>query len=210
MKNQKIFKFNFNTSYDLNNFYVNNTNKDAYNGVININNKNIFLIGPKKSGKSYLANIWLKNNKALKFNNNIDLILNNNHNVLIENIDINFKDEEKIFHIINHCLLNNINILITSSNELDQINFFLKDLISRIKTFTHLKILQPDDDMLINILTKLFVERQFIINSQEIFQYIVKNANRSYIDMYNIVKKLDKLSLEKKRQLTIPLIKEIL
>ena len=64
--------------------------------------------------------------------------------------------------------------------------------------------------MLINILTKSFIEKQFIVNSHEIFQYILKNANRTYKDMLDIVNKLDKLSLEKKRQLTIPLIKEIL
>ena len=64
--------------------------------------------------------------------------------------------------------------------------------------------------MLLNILTKLFIEKQFIINSHEIFNYILKRANRSYEDMFRIVNKLDTLSLEKKRQLTIPLIKEIL
>ena len=64
--------------------------------------------------------------------------------------------------------------------------------------------------MLIHVLTKLFIEKQFIINSHEIFQFILKTANRSYEDMYYLVKKLDTLSIEKKRQLTIPLIKEIL
>ncbi len=67
-----------------------------------------------------------------------------------------------------------------------------------------------DDDMLLNILTKLFTEKQFIINSHEIFNFILKRANRSYEEMFNIVQKLDTLSLEKKRQLTIPLIKEII
>ena len=44
----------------------------------------------------------------------------------------------------------------------------------------------------------------------EIFDYILNRANRSYDNMIKIVKELDTLSLEKKRQLTIPLIKEIL
>ena len=64
--------------------------------------------------------------------------------------------------------------------------------------------------MLLNILTKQFVDKQFILNSNSIFDYILKRANRSYAGMIKIVEKLDKLSLEKKRQLTIPLIKEIL
>ena len=86
----------------------------------------------------------------------------------------------------------------------------MKDLVSRIKTFHYSKINNPDDDMLLKILTKLFIEKQFIINSNEIFEFIIRRANRSYETVFDIVNKLDNLSLEKKRQLTIPLIKEIL
>ena len=60
------------------------------------------------------------------------------------------------------------------------------------------------------ILTKLLLEKQFIIKNPEIFEFLVKRVERSYQSIYNLVDKLDKLSLEKKRQLTIPLIKEIL
>ena len=111
---------------------------------------------------------------------------------------------------LNHYNSNNLKVLITSHYEINEIDFSLKDLTSRLKTFTYCKINNPDDDMIINLLTKLFIEKQFIINSHEIFQFILKTANRSYEDMYYLVKKLDTLSIEKKRQLTIPLIKEIL
>ncbi len=208
MNKQQIFNFNFNKLNNLD-FYVNDTNKDAYNLINNAENTNIFLKGPKKSGKSILSKIWLKKNNAIEYNNNIETIINNKKNILIEKIDKSL-NEENLFHILNHSKLNNLSILITSILEIDEINFSLIDLISRLKTFTYCKINQPDDDMLINILTKLFIEKQFIINSEEIFQFILKNAKRSYQDMYLIVKKLDALSLEKKRQLTIPLIKEIL
>jgi len=60
------------------------------------------------------------------------------------------------------------------------------------------------------MLTKLLIDKQFIINRNEIFEYIIRRVDRSYLGIYNIVDKLDVLSLEKKRQLTIPLIKEIL
>ena len=60
------------------------------------------------------------------------------------------------------------------------------------------------------ILTKLLYEKQFIIKNPEIFEFLVKRIERSYQSIYSLVDKLDKLSLEKKRQLTIPLIKEIL
>ena len=209
MSTQKTFKFDFTIKNKISNFYINQTNIDAYNGVINQNNKQIFLVGPEKSGKSFLADLWCKENNGIRLKDNSDYIISHNVNTFIDNIDSGF-DEERLFFVINHCIVNSLNILITSSLSINEINFSLKDLTSRLKTFSYLRINQPDDDMLINVLTKLFVERQFIVNSKDIFQYIIKNTNRSYDNMLKIVKKLDTLSLEKKRQLTIPLIKEIL
>ena len=48
------------------------------------------------------------------------------------------------------------------------------------------------------------------VNDNEIFEFIYKRLNRTYLDINIFVEKLDRLSLEKKRQLTIPLIKEII
>ncbi len=209
MKKQSIFNFNFKKIDSSNNFYVNQTNTDAYNTIQNSKINNIYLKGPIKSGKSSLAKFWQKKYKAIKYNNNFDLIINSSCNVYIDNLDKSV-DEEKIFHILNHCKLNNLLILITSRFEIDEINFSLSDLTSRLKVFTYSKINQPDDDMLTNLLTKFFIEKQFIIYHNEVFKYLLNNADRSYESMYRIVNKLDALTLEKKRQLTIPLIKEIL
>ena len=60
------------------------------------------------------------------------------------------------------------------------------------------------------LMVKLFSDKQIIIKNREIFDFIFKRVSRTYIDIYIFVEKLDRLSLEKKRQLTIPLIKEIL
>ena len=37
-----------------------------------------------------------------------------------------------------------------------------------------------------------------------------KRINRTYLDIYNFIDSIDKLSLSQKRQITIPLIKELL
>ena len=101
-------------------------------------------------------------------------------------------------------------ILITSDLDIDGYKFNFKDLKSRLKTFYHVSISNPDDEMIKIILTKLLYEKQFIIKNPEIFEFLIKRIERTYQSIYNLVDKLDKLSLEKKRQLTIPLIKEIL
>ena len=209
MSKQKYFNFKFSNFNNYNDFYVNETNTNAVEGILDNNFENKFLIGPNKSGKTFLGNIWLKKNKAINFNKNFNDIINNKKAVFIDDIEKK-NNEEEIFHIINHCKLYKIKILVTSNLNINEINFSLKDLISRLKSFSLYKIENPDDDMLLKILTKLFVDKQFVINSDDIFPYILKRANRSYEEMIFIVEKLDSLSLEKKRQLTIPLIKEIL
>ena len=72
-----------------------------------------------------------------------------------------------------------------------EINFKFNDLSSRLKTFSNLEINQPNDEMLLAILTKLLVDKQFIINSNEIFEYILRRVDRSYQGINEIVKKLD-------------------
>ena len=208
MNKQKSFIYKFNDSLDELNFFVNETNFYAFNNLINNNTKLSFLYGPKKSGKSYLSQLWLSKNKAIKLNKKYDLFLDNTKNILID--DLLFFDEEKIFYIVNNAILNNLKILITSNSKINEIKFKFKDLSSRLKTFSFLEINQPNDEMLITILTKLLVEKQFIINSSEIFEYILRRVDRSYQGIHDIVNRLDVISLEKKRQLTIPLIKEIL
>ena len=73
---QEYFNYNLKEIRDSSNFFVNSTNAQSYNIVINNNKiKNIFLKGPSKSGKSHLLNIWVKNNNAILYKNNLYHIL---------------------------------------------------------------------------------------------------------------------------------------
>jgi len=210
MTHQDYFNYNLKEIRDSSNFFVNSTNFNSYNIVINNNTiKNIFLKAPNKSGKSHLINMWVKNNNAILYKSNLKDIIDLKKNVAIDNLFVKI-EEENIFHIINHCKNENLKILITSNLDINEYNFKLTDLESRLKTFYHVSILNPDDEMVKIILTKLLYEKQFIIKNPEIFDFLVKRIERSYQSIYNIVNRLDKFSLQKKRQLTIPLIKEIL
>ena len=208
MIKQKTFSYYFKDSHNELNYFVNETNHYAFDGIINTNTKLSFLYGPIKSGKSFLGKIWLKKNNAVQFLNNFEYIINCNKNILIDNLNIH--NQENIFYLINNCILNNLKVLIISDKKINEINFNFDDLSSRIKIFSYYQIYQPNDEMLLTILTKLLVDKQFIISSNDIFEYILRRVDRSYQGLHDIVNKLDILSLEKKRQLTIPLIKEIM
>ena len=208
MNKQNIISYTFKDNINDLNFFVNETNFHAFNSLINEGITFSFLYGPKKSGKSFLAHIWKNKYNANKLSDNFEELIKNKDNILID--DLYFFDQEIIFHLVNYCILNNLKILITSPCKINDINFQFNDLPSRLKTFSFLEINNPDDEMLITVLTKLLLDKQFIVNSNDIFEYILRRVERSYKGIYDIVDKLDVLSLEKKRQLTIPLIKEIL
>ena len=208
---QSYFNYNLKPGLAIDDFFVSTSNKKAYNFILNkkIDNKKILLIGPNKSGKTHLGKIWQKNNNAVSYENNFEIILNYKKNIFIDDFLKNI-NEEKIFHLINHCSINKLTILLTSKKEVFEHNFLLKDLVSRLKTFNLLRIDLPDDDLIINLMIKLLHDKQIIIKNEEIFHYILKRIERSYEEIFLLIEKIDKLSLEKKRELTIPLIKKLL
>ena len=210
MISQIFFNYQFSQKKDEENFFVNKTNQNAYDlSILDNFDQNIFLYGPKKSGKSHLINIWKEKNNAVIYDNNFSEIIKTKNNIAIDDVLISTSEEE-LFHIINHCKLFNLKLYLTSSINLNNYNFKLNDLYSRLRSFYYLNIKMPDDQMCKMFMTKLFSEKQIIIKNKEIFDYIFNRVERSYIEIYFFVEKIDKLSLEKKRQLTIPLIKEIL
>ena len=208
---QSYFNYNLKPGLAIDDFFVSTSNKKAYSFILNnkIDNKKILLIGPNKSGKTHLGKIWQKNNNAVSYENNFEIILNYKKNIFIDDFLKNI-NEEQIFHLINHCSINKLTILLTSNKELFEHNFLLKDLISRLKTFNLLRINLPDDYLIINLIIKLLHDKQIIIKNKEIFHYILKRIERSYEDTFLLIENIDKLSLEKKRELTIPLIKKLL
>ena len=208
---QSYFNYNLKPKLAINDYYVSSCNEDAYNLLTkNIDaNKNFFLFGPNKSGKTHLGLIWKKKFNAINYDNNLFDIINQKKNILIYYIFLNIIEED-VFHIINHCNLYNLNILITSSLSINDFNFSLKDLSSRLKTFLYLKIDLPDDELMINLMIKLLHDKQIIINNPEIFNFIIKRVHRSYEKIFLLIEKIDQLSLKKKKQLTIPLIRELI
>ena len=207
---QSFFNYNLRPNFSLNDFFVGSSNIEAYNLLIN-NKKinNLFLIGPAKSGKTHLSFIWQKKFNGIIYNNNINQILENKSDIIIDNIFNNINEEE-IFHIINHCSSVNCRILVTSNIGLNEYTFKLKDLSSRLKTFINVNIDLPDDELLVNLMTKLFHDKQIIVKNPEIFHYIIKRVDRSYEKIFHLIDKIDNLLMKKNKQLTIPIIKELI
>jgi len=212
MIQQKIFNFDFEADYSTENFFVSRSNINAYKQILNNENSlnNILLKGPSKSGKTHLGLLWKKNNNGITYSNDdFRNILNQKRNIFYDDLFSNL-NEEHLFHLINHCFNNNLKIIICTTKSLSEYDFKIKDLSSRLKSFHFVEIKDPDDQLLNNLLMKLLYDKQIIINNSEVFSFITKRIHRTYLEVYRFVEKIDKLSLEKKRELTIPLIKELL
>tara|TARA_Y100000590_G_C15550004_1_gene950510 strand:- start:309 stop:950 length:642 start_codon:yes stop_codon:yes gene_type:complete len=212
--NQYNINFKQKTTYDIENYLVSDSNKLAYKYLIENNNniKFIFLLGLNKSGKTHISIIWSNINNSLNINlNDIELseIPNIKSNILIDDVFSNL-NEEKLFHLINHCNQNNLKILLTSNISPKNYLFLTKDLSSRVNSFYLVKINQPDDFLIKNLIIKLFNDRQIKIKNDSVIDFITNRINRSFENVNSFVNKIDKYSLTNKREITIPLIKEII
>ena len=208
---QTYFKYKFKENFSIDNFFVGSSNSHAFNVLLknSLNNNKHILFGPSKSGKTHLCYIWKNKYDAHIYNNNINQIIDSKRNILIEDIFKNIIEEE-IFHIINHCDLYNLKILITSDISVNNYSFKINDLLSRLKTFINLNIDLPDDELLMNLMIKLFYDKQIIVKNPEIFNYIIRRVDRSYEKVFILINKIDHLLLKTNKQLTIPLIKELI
>jgi len=178
------------------------------------------LFGPKSSGKSHLAHIWINRIQltlpqpieipilqATNINmKNVNKFINNYPYLVVENMDATI-NEEALFHLYNAYNVPEKFILFTSETPLSKLPLKLPDLRSRLNTIPTAEILMPDDEMLTALIAKLFNDRQIII-SQEILDYILKNAERSFDYIARLIAEIDDISWVYGRAVTIPIVRE--
>ena len=126
--------------------------------------------------------------------------------IVIEDLHT-LNNQEALFHLYNTYRDLGGNILFTSEIAPARINFSLPDLRSRMNIVPALEIKAPDDDLLMALLVKLFMDRQ-ITPSQELINYLLKNIQRSFSYTRKVVEEIDNISLAKKRAISIAIAKE--
>jgi len=214
--NQLLLKFELNQNYKNDDFFVNECNYFAFNLVEKWPRwgKNILNVhGEKFSGKTHLSEIFQKKFKAFKIkasnfaNENIkDFKLN--ENLILDDFDENI-DEKLMYTVFNIADHDNKFILINSLIPINQINFELKDLISRMNNCLYAKIEKPNDELIFAILLKNFSDRQITVD-KKLIDFIIKHIDRSYGKIYEFIYKIDEISLKKKKSIDLKIIKEAL
>ncbi len=214
--NQLLLNFEYKQNFKDEDFYVSKSNYFAFN-LINTWpkwEKNFLNIcGDNFSGKSHLANIFLKKFKGVKIDAQTfkDEHLNKikvYENIILENFDYNI-NEVLIYSLFNTVDQDNKYLIINSTVPINEINFKLDDLKSRTKNCLYAKIEKPDDELMFALILKNFSDRQIVID-KKLIDFIIKRIDRSYDKIFEFIYKIDELSLKKKKPIDFKSIKEVL
>ena len=183
---QQLFNFEFNKSFNSNDFFVSESNFYAYNLLLswpNWEKKVINIHGERYSGKTHLIEIFLEKNKGLIIDinklKNYDLEkLRFNQNIIIDNISEKL-DESLFYSLIDTIEKYNKFLILTSNKSINDLNIKLKDLKSRLKNCLFAEIQRPDDILIQALITKNLADYQITLDSK-LIDYISKIITRSY------------------------------
>ncbi len=166
----------------------------------------VLLYGPAGSGKSHLVEIWRAESGAealraaeLTIESAEDSIARGA--LAIEDLHGGPFDEAVLFHVLNLAVERKAALLLTSRLPAAALPLTLPDLASRLRAAQPLELAAPDDDLLRRVLTKLFADRQLMID-RSVVDFIVARMERSFDAASRIVEQLDREALAEARPIT--------
>ena len=214
--NQKILKFDYDENFQVEDFYISKSNEHIlkfFDKWPKWEKNFLNIIGEKCSGKTHLIKIFLKKNLGIR----IDAKFLNNEklkeaklyqNIVIENFDKNI-DEKLAYTFFNFIEQENKYLIVTSTIPIVNINFDLNDLRSRCKNFILQDIGKPDDELIFALIVKNLSDRQISLD-KKLINYVVKRIDRSYGKIFDLIYKIDEISLKKKKSIDLKIIKDVL
>ena len=213
---QLIFKFPFKTNYFEEDFYVSESNFEAYKLIESWpkwSSRFINIFGPSGCGKTHLANIFRKKISSFLINAS-DLNNNSLSDIKVKECLIvdGYKknvDEKLFYSVLNQSYLSNQYIIINSLQPIQSLRVNLNDLKSRFSSFVNIGIDLPTDELIKVIISKNFSDKQVKIESN-LLEYSIKNIDRSYEAIFDLIDKLDDSSLSTGKSININLIKKAL
>ena len=187
--------------------------------------EDLLIYGAKDSGKTYLlqalcnqfnnqgkSSFFLPMRQAIELSVDILDSLENIELVCIDGIESlvgNKAWEIGLFNLINRSFNSNNRLIFTSAKNIDGMNFELKDFDSRLRKIQSHELHSLADDDILSALKHIANLRSIELGSKEA-QYLLTYADRNISDLVKILESLDQLSMEMKRKITIPLIKEVI
>jgi chromosomal replication initiation ATPase DnaA len=159
----------------------------------------VLLTGPAGSGKTHLAHIWaaragarIVQGAGLSIGTVPDLHAGGA--MAVEDIDAAAIPAAALFHMINRAKELGAWLLLTAGGPPEKWRVELPDLRSRLRLATPVALGTPDDDLLRQVLVKLFADRQLIVD-KTLVDYLVVRMERSLSFAGMLVRALDDAAL---------------
>jgi len=131
-------------------------------------------------------------------------------NIVLDNLDAGDSwNEEALFHLVNRTADGAASVLVTSETPVAAMGWSLPDLSSRMRALSVATLDAPDDALLRSLLEKYFADRQLAVATQ-VLDYMVSRMERSFVAVQTIAAAMDRRSLAERRNLTLPLAREIM
>jgi len=115
--------------------------------------------------------------------------------------------QEELFHLFNRAVSNNSRLLFAANCNVRNLNLQLADLTSRLNLSLVFQIKSLSDTNKIKAL-QLHAKQLGLQLNDEIGQFIIRHYSRNMTHLVKLLIKLDKISLQEQRKLTIPLVKK--
>ena len=220
MSKQLVLSLNFKEALEREDFFVSQSNIDAVKLLGNPDKWSsgvMCLVGPERSGKTHLSLVWAKENNAkyLKSEELADEIKKDlqYNSVCIEDLDLivqldkdKMRDlEENILHLLSRIGSKGGRVLFSSKRAPISLELSLKDLESRLQSFSSISLKAPDDKLVLALLLKYFNDRQISVTHTSL-EYIATRINRTHKSIYEFVKSLDQKALAVNTKITRTLI----
>lgn len=214
---QLAFDMSFDPLYRWENFYISQSNEAAVTRIRQWprwTSPVLVLQGPAFCGKTHLAHLWHQESRARFLDlsrisvDDLTQMLHENPFVIVEDVEA-IRDEAKLFHLYNMIHEHHGSLLITAQTPPHQWPFQLPDLVSRCRALPVTTIGQPDDDLLRALLIKRFSDVQLRV-APRVLEYLMNHMERSYRAVELISKEINRQSLEHKRGVTVPFVRNVL
>ena len=224
MKNprQLIFPFSIDKKSSLSKFFVPLGSEGLVKALSNKDGDDIVITGKKGFGKSYLLQSMCNDHSSDSFSvsyiplreaiklqpelldglESLDLVCIDD----LEKIASNKEWQVACFNLINHCSESGCRLIFSCMEGEDD---FFPDLLSRLKKMTNYKINPTPDSQLADALKFIASNLRIPIKDKEI-NFLLNTCSRDLPKLIVSLKEIDSLSMESKRKITIPLIKELL
>ncbi|CAL4867539.1 Chromosomal replication initiator protein DnaA [Asticcacaulis sp. MM231] len=150
----------------------------------------LILMGPKGSGKTHLGHIFADHTGGRFLTATQTHSLDELANTAYVVDDAEDASEEALFHLCNHVQKIGQQLVLLTENQPIAWNVKLPDLSSRLNAMRILSLPEPDEDLLIAILNKLFAQRA-ISPSPDFIDYIARRMDRSVGAAQKIVTELE-------------------